>query len=268
MVPGAGGAGSLSRVPILATSVHTGNVALVVAVFLASAVEMVEALTIVVAVGATRGWRSSLEGAFAAVVVLAGAVGLLGPALVHWVPLSALRVIVGGLLLFFGVQWLRKAVLRAAGRKAQHDEDAIYARTVAELQEEPRPEGRDWVALSVSFKGVFLEGLEVVIIVLTLGTASHKLGLAAAAAAAAVLVVAVVGAIVARHLAGVPENAMKMTVGLMLVSFGTFWLGEGLGLAWPGSDLFLLVLVAAYGAAAWALVTWLSRSRQRAPRTA
>jgi len=155
-------------VPILATSVHTGNVALVVAVFLASAVEMVEALTIVVAVGATRGWRSSLEGAFAAVVVLAGAVGLLGPALVHWVPLSALRVIVGGLLLFFGVQWLRKAVLRAAGRKAQHDEDAIYARTVAELQEEPRPEGRDWVALSVSFKGVFLEGLEVVIIVLTL----------------------------------------------------------------------------------------------------
>ena len=151
-----------------------------VAVFLASAVEMVEALTIVLAVGVTRGWRSAFEGVAAALVVLAALVAVFGPALVHYVPLSALRLVVGGLLLVFGLQWLRKAVLRAAGLKAKHDEDAIYAEQVAELSEAPRPSGRDATAFTVAFKGVFLEGLEVVVIVLTLGTTSHRLGLAAA----------------------------------------------------------------------------------------
>ncbi|HMD46383.1 MAG TPA: hypothetical protein VKG43_09495 [Acidimicrobiales bacterium] len=244
-----------------ASTVHTGNLVLVVAVFLASAVEMVEALTIVLAVGATRGWRSALEGMVVAVVALAAIVAVFGPAIVHWVPISTLRIIVGGLLLYFGVGWLRKAILRASGRKAKHDEDAIYARTVAELSAEPERPGRDWTGFAVSFKGVFLEGIEVIIIVLTLGGAAHDIGLAALGALAAVLVVAVAGLVVARQLSGVPENAMKMTVGIMLVSFGTFWLGEGLGLHWPGSDLFVLALVAAYGAITWLLVTLLRRNR-------
>jgi uncharacterized membrane protein len=241
------------------TVTSSGPVVLVVAVFLASSVEMVEALTIVLAVGVTRGWRSALEGVVAALVTLAALVALLGPALVHFVPLSALRLVVGGLLLIFGLQWLRKAVLRAAGLKAKHDEDAIFAEQVAELTAAPPSEGRDATGFVVAFKGVFLEGLEVVVIVLTLGTTSHHLGLAAAAAAAAVVVVLVAGLIVARQLSRVPENAMKMGVGLMLVSFGTFWSGEGVGVHWPGADLAIPVLVAVYGAVAWALVALLDR---------
>jgi uncharacterized membrane protein len=239
---------------MIATTVHSGNVVLVAAVFFASAVEMVEALTIVLAVGVTRGWRSAIEGVVAALAVLAALVVVLGPALVHYVPLSVLRLVVGGLLLVFGLQWLRKAVLRAAGLKAKHDEDAIFAMQVEELAGPAGPPGRDPAAFTVAFKGVFLEGLEVVVVVITLGTTSNNLGLAAAAAAAAVLVVAIVGLIVARQLSAVPENALKMGVGLMLVSFGTFWSGEGVGVHWPGSDLAIPVLVAVYGAVTWLLV--------------
>jgi len=248
-------------VTLLATSGPTGSLVLVTAVFLASAVEMVEALTIVLAVGVTRGWRSALEGAAVALAVLAALVILVGPPLVHYVPLSALRLVVGGLLLVFGLQWLRKAVLRAAGLKAKHDEDAIFAEHVAELEASPAATGRDATAFTVAFKGVFLEGLEVVVIVITLGSTSHpsRLGLAAAAAAAAALVVGVVGLIVHRQLSGVPENAMKMGVGLMLVSFGTFWSAEGVHVSWPGSDLAIPVLVACYGLVAWLLVTALRR---------
>lgn len=232
-------------------SVHTSDGVLAAAVFLACAVEMVEALTIVVAVGATRGWRWSIGGAVGAVILLGAVVAVVGLPIVHWVPLDVLRVVIGLLLLAFGGQWLRKAVLRSAGRKAKHDEDRIYATTVEELSGVSCPQGRDWVAFGVSFKGVLLEGTEVVVIVLTLGTAAHRVGLAAAAAGVAVVVVGVVGAIVARQLSGVPENAMKMIVGVMLVSFGTFWTGEGLGLRWPGTDLFLLALVTFYGLSAW-----------------
>jgi Ca2+/H+ antiporter, TMEM165/GDT1 family len=236
--------------------VHSATVVLLASVFLASTVEMVEALTIVVAVGVTRGWRSALEGAGAAVAVLAALVAAIGPALVHYVPLSALRIVVGGLLLVYGLQWLRKAVLRAAGLKAKHDEDAIFTEQVAELSARHRASSRrDAAAFAVAFKGVFLEGLEVVVIVLTLGVADHRLALAAAGAGAAVVVVAVVGAIVSRQLAGVPENALKMAVGLMLVSFGTFWAGEGVGVRWPGSELALPVLVAVYAVVAWATVS-------------
>jgi uncharacterized membrane protein len=208
----------------------------------------------VLAVGVTRGWKSALEGVAAALVALATLVIAFGPALVHWVPLSALRLVVGGLLLVFGLQWLRKAILRSSGLKAKHDEDAIYAEQVAELSAAPRPCGRDATAFTVAFKGVFLEGLEVVVIVITLGSTSHRLGLASLAAAAAVAVVVVVGLIVHRQLSGVPENAMKMGVGLMLVSFGTFWSAEGVHATWPGSDLAIPVLVAFYGLAAWLLV--------------
>ena len=239
---------------LIASTQATGATVLVVAVFLASTVEMVEALTIVLAVGVTRGWRSALEGVAVALVVLGALVVAFGPALVHYVPLSALRLVVGALLLVFGLQWLRKAVLRAAGLKAKHDEDAIFAEQVAELSDGAVTTGRDMTAFTVAFKGVFLEGLEVVVIVLTLGTTSHRLGLAAVSAAAAVVLVTVVGLVVHRQLSGVPENAMKMGVGLMLVSFGTFWAGEGVHVSWPGSDLAVPVLVAGYGLVAWLLV--------------
>ena len=171
---------------------------LVAAVFLASAVEMVEALTIVLAVGVTRGWRSAARGGGGRPGRPGRPGGGLGPALVHYVPLSALRLVVGALLLVFGLQWLRKAVLRAAGLKAKHDEDAIFAEQVAELSDGGRRRpGRDATAFTVAFKGVFLEGLEVVVIVLTLGTTVAPAGLAAVAAAAAVVVVGVVGLVVA-----------------------------------------------------------------------
>jgi len=221
---------------------------LVAAVFLASLVEMVEALTIVVAVGHTRGWRSAFEGTALALAALGALVGLFGPALIH-VPLTTLRLLVGGVLLVFGLQWLRKAILRSSGLKAKHDEDAIYRDTVAEL-EAVDPSRRDRVAFVMAFKGVFLEGLEVVVTVLTLGTSAHRLGLAVVTALAAVALVVVVGFVVASQLSSVPENAMKMTVGVMLVSYGTFWVGEGLHLSWPGNDSMLLGLVALYATVA------------------
>jgi uncharacterized membrane protein len=245
-------------------NVNSSAIVLIVAVFLASAVEMVEALTIVVAAGIGRGWRSALEGAAAAIVVLGVVVAAVGPAIVHWVPLGSLRVVVGGILLVFGLQWLRKAVLRASGYKAKHDEDAIFARTVKEIARDgSAPAGRDSIGFSVAFKGVFLEGVEVVIIVLTLGTTDHNLGLAALSAAGAALIIAGVGVVVTRQLAGVPENAMKMGVGLMLVSFGTFWSGEGLEVHWPGSDLAIPVLLGVYAAATYIVVRALRAQRQR-----
>ena len=249
----------------------SSDITLAVAVFLASAVESVEALTIIVAAGVSRGWRSALEGTAAALGVLIVLVGALGPALVHLVPIAALRTVVGTLLLVFGLQWLRKAVLRAVGLKAKHDEDAIFRQHVDSLSAGDQPgmpgagtrPGRDATGFVVAFKGAFLEGLEVAIIVLGLGGGDHQLGLASAAAGAAILVVAAVGLVVARQLAGVPENAMKITVGLMLVSFGTFWAGEGLGVRWPGSDLAIPVLVGTYAVVTWALVQ-LSRPRRPA----
>jgi Ca2+/H+ antiporter, TMEM165/GDT1 family len=251
---------------MIATATSGGSVVLVSAVFLASAVEMVEALTIVLAVGVTKGWRSALEGACAALATLTVLVLLLGPALVHLVPLQTLRLVVGGLLLVFGLQWLRKAILRASGLKAKHDEDAIFDEQVAELSATGSADnGRDSAGFLVAFKGVFLEGLEVVVVVVTLGSTSHNLGLAAAAAAAAVVVVALAGLVVARQLSSVPENAMKMAVGLMLVSFGSFWSGEGVGVHWPGSDLAIPVLVGLYGLATWATVAVLKRSGAERP---
>ena len=220
----------------------TSAVVLVLAVFGASAVEMVEALTIVLAAGVSRGWRSAFEGAAVAAVVLAVLVAAIGVPLVHLVPLKALRVVIGGLLLVLGLNWLRKAILRASGHKALHDEDAVYAETVSSLSASKPGASRDAAGFTVAFKGVFLEGLEVALIVLTLGSSSRHLALAAVAAAAALPVVAVIGAVVGRQLSEVPENAMKMGVGIMLTSFGVFWIGEGAGLRWPGSDLFLLAL--------------------------
>jgi Ca2+/H+ antiporter, TMEM165/GDT1 family len=237
------------------------------AVFVASLVEAVEALTIVLASGFTRGWRSTLEGMGAALLALTVLVAVFGPALVRLVPLDVLRTAVGTLLLIFGLQWLRKAILRATGYRAIHDEDAIYREEVEMLSLASKSTtGRDATAFTVSFKGVFLEGLEVVVIVLTVGAPSGRLDLAALAAAAAVLVVAVAGLIVHRRLANVPENAMKMVVGIILTSFGTFWLAEGAGLGWPGSDLAILGLAAFYGAVTFVAVVGL-RQRGTLPET-
>ncbi len=236
---------------LISSAVSSNVIVLVGAVFLASTVEMVEALTIVVAVGHTQGWRSALEGSAVAVLTLGALVAIVGPALVHF-PISTLRLIVGGVLLIFGLQWLRKAILRACGLKAKHDEDAIYQKTVEELEEGEPNLRRSRVAFVLAFKGVFLEGLEVVIIVITLGTSARRLGLAAIAALSALVIVGVVGVIVARQLSKVPENALKMTVGILLVSYGTFFAGEGLKVRWPGGDTTLVLLVALY-----ALVTWL-----------
>jgi uncharacterized membrane protein len=247
---------------VIATTVSTSVVVLVGAVFLASAVEMVEALTIVLAVGHTRGWRSALEGTVVALAALGALVGAFGPALVH-VPLSVLRVVVGAVLLIFGMQWLRKAILRAAGLKARHDEDEIYAEAVAELRALGASAERDRVAFVMAFKGVFLEGLEVVITVLTLGTSAHRLGLAVVVAAIAVVAVGAVGVGVSRQLSRVPENAMKMAVGILLTSYGTFWSGEGLKVHWPDGDVMLVVLVALYLAATWAMVALLRRGAPR-----
>ncbi len=234
---------------------------LFIAVFLASAVEAVEALTIVLASGTTRGWKSTFQGAAAALATLSVLVIAFGPALVHYVPIKTLRIVVGGLLLIYGLQWLRKAILRQAGFKAKHDEDRIYKEKVEELSKVPKAVGYDSIAFTVSFKGVFLEGLEVVIIVLTLGTSAHQIGLAAMSALAAVLVVSGIGALVSKQLSKVPENTMKMGVGLMLISFGTFWSGEGLGVKWPGSDLSIIWLILLYGVASGLIITYSSYLR-------
>jgi uncharacterized membrane protein len=218
---------------------------LVVSVFLACAVEAVEALTIVLAVGTTRSWRSALTGTGAAVLALAGTTAIVGPGLTS-LPIDTLRLIVGGLLLVFGLQWLRKAILRAAGLKATHDEDEVFREQVATASAADLPgAGLDPYSFVIAFKGVLLEGLEVVFIALTFGANQHRVGLAALAAAAAVVLVAVVGFAVRSPLSRVPENAMKFSVGVMLTSFGIFWGTEGAGADWPGGDAALLVLVPA-----------------------
>ncbi len=232
---------------------------LVLTAFLASAVEMVEALTIVLAVGLTRGWRIALTGALVALAALGIIVVALGPRLVDWVPLRALQVLVGALLLIFGMQWLRKAILRASGHKDKHDEDAIFLREVNQLSGESTPVGFDWKGFVVAFKGVFLEGLEVAFIVLTFGTNEGRFGPSIAGAVLAFVLVALVGVVIHRPLSRVPENAIKFAVGLALVTFGTFWGGEGLGLDWVLGDAMLLVLLAFYGAVAAVLAWFMKR---------
>jgi uncharacterized membrane protein len=217
---------------------------LVVSVFLACAVEAVEALTIVMAVGQTRSWPSALAGAGAAALALGVVVAVGGTAITH-VPLDTLRVVVGVLLLLFGLQWLRKAILRAAGRKALHDELGEYEHEVDAAREAGRPAGRwDPYSFAVAGKGVLLEGFEVAIIVITFGANQHRIGLAALAAGLAVVAVVAAGVAVRAPLARVPENTMKFAVGVMLCSFGIFWTAEGAGFEWPGGDAFLLVLIA------------------------
>ena len=239
------------------------DVFLVLSAFLASAVEFVEALTIVLAAGLTRGWRSSLFGLAAATVVLAVIVAVLGPAL-KLIPIDVLRLVVGALLLAFGLQWLRKAILRASGYKALHDEDAIFAEEAeaARAAGSETRAGVDWYGFTLSFKGVLLEGLEVAFIVITFGSAQGNIPLAALGAAIALVLVAVVGVVVRAPLARVPENTMKFAVGVMLTTFGIFWSTEGVGAHWPGGDIALLFVLAWVIVVSWVSVTMLRRQRR------
>jgi uncharacterized membrane protein len=216
---------------------------LAVSVFLACAVEAVEALTIVMAVGHSRSWRSAMGGVGAATAVLVVIVAVLGAALTS-LPIHALRIAVGALLLLFGLQWLRKAVLRAAGLKALHDERSIYEHELLAAQEAARAAGAwDAYSFAIAFKGVLIEGLEVALIVITFGANQHRTGLAAAAAGLAVAAVVAAGFAVRAPLARVPENTMKFAVGVMLCSYGIFWVAEGFGVGWPGGDAILFAIV-------------------------
>jgi uncharacterized membrane protein len=229
--------------------IATGAIFLIVSSFLASTVEMVEALTIVLAVGVGRQWRSTLIGVAAALVALAVVIAALGPALAL-IPIDALRVVVGTLLLIFGLQWLRKAILRASGHLALHDEDAIYRRELAASRASgvTNQATMDWYAFTLAFKGVFLEGLEVAFIVLTFGAnaaadGTGSIQLAAVGAAVALVLVTVAGLVVRGPLSRVPENTMKFVVGTMLTTFGIFWGSEGVGVGWPGQDAAILAIV-------------------------
>ena len=222
---------------------NAAELGLSVSVFLACAVEAVEALTIVMAVGTARGWRSALAGVGAATLALAAIVVALGAALTS-LPLDELRILIGVLLLLFGLQWLRKAVLRAAGLKALHDERQAYDHESEAARTARRSLGAfDAYSFAVSFKGVLLEGLEVALIVVTFGANQHRIALAAAAAGVAVAVVIAGGFAVRAPLARVPENTMKFAVGVMLCSFGIFWAAEGAGASWPGGDASLLAII-------------------------
>jgi uncharacterized membrane protein len=240
------------------------------AAFLASAVEFVEAFTIVLVVGVTINWRSSLLGAFAAAATLAVIVATLGVALVKWVPLNDFRLVVGIILILFGLKWLKKSILRYSGLKALHDEEAIFEETMAEI----RARGETIVprfqpfGVALSYKSVLLEGLEVAFIVITFGSSATSStgvnGIASAAIGAAVagILVIVAGAIIQAPLTKVPENTLKFIVGIMLTSFGTFWAAEGLGFEWPLSDAFIPILIVLYLLASYGLVTWLKWNKQ------
>jgi len=240
------------------------DVGLFVAAFLATAVEGVEAVTIVLAAGLARGWRSALAGSAAGLLALAVAVAALGPA-VSALPIDALRLVVGALLLIFGLQWLRKAILRAGGFRPLHDEDAVFAAELAAARAAGRRSGGiDAYGFAISFKGVLLEGLEVVFIVLAFGTNQHDVPLAAVAAAAALAIVVTAGAVAHAPLSRVPENTIKFAVGVLLTSFGMFWSAEGAGAAWPGGDLAIPALIALMLATSAALVVTLRRRLARA----
>ena len=217
------------------------------AAFLASLVEFVEALTVVLAVGTVRGWRPALAGTGLALAVLLTLVVVLGPALTR-IPLDLVQLVVGTLLLLFGMRWLRKAILRAAGVIARHDEQAAFAQETQNMQRYGRnySAGLDRVAVAAVFKIVMLEGIEVVFIVIAIGAAGQMLLPASVGALAALAVVIFLGIVVHRPLARVPENTLKFAVGVLLSAFGTFWAGEGIGVSWPGGDSALPVLIAVF----------------------
>ena len=243
--------------------------AVFVAAFLASSVEFVEAFTIVLVIGVTVNWRSSLAGAGLAVIALAVIVSILGVAIVRYVPIDTLRIVVGILLVLFGLKWIKKSLLRYGGLKALHDEEAIYEEMLAEMKKRGEaPASRvDPFGVVTSFKSVLLEGLEVAFIVITFGAQAGKLAagtgieLASLGAAIALVLVLGLGALVRAPLQKVPENTLKFVVGIMLSTFGTFWGGEGIGIKWWGNDLFLLALALFYLIVSGLIIAWI-RTRQ------
>jgi uncharacterized membrane protein len=233
------------------------------AAFLGSAVESVEALTIVLAVGLTRGWRSPLYGTVVALVSLAVLVAIFGQLIVTRVPELTLKLIIGTLIVLFGLRWLHKAVLRSAGVVAMHDENQSYQHTLSELQgAETR---QDWIGFTIALKGVFLEGLEVVFIVVAVGGTSGSLPIAVAGGLLAMVVVAAIGVIVRKPLSQVPENTLKYAVGVILASIGTFWAAEGMGAKWPLDLVSVVGIGAIYFAASRVAVMMI---RRRTPVTA
>jgi len=236
-----------SLTPVLST---------VTAAFLGSFVEVVEAFTIVLAVGVTRSWRPALLGTGLALVVLAALVLLFGP-LLALVPIHLMQYVVGVLLILFGMRWLRKAILRSVGVIALHDEEAAFSKETAELRRQAGDRRADYLAGLAAFKAVLLEGVEVVFIVIAVGTAHRQTIPAGLGALAAFVLVAAIGLMVHRPLARIPENALKFVVGLMLTSFGVFWTGEGLGAEWPGADLALVAIFVIVAVAAFVMVRWL-----------
>jgi uncharacterized membrane protein len=238
------------------------SVLLFLSAFLASGVEFVEALTIVLALGTARGWRSPLVGAGAAALALGVLIAVLGPALVL-VPIDALRLLVGAVLLPFGLQWLRKAILRASGYVALHDEEEAFLREREEAERAglKREAGLDWYAFTLSFKSVLLEGLEAAFIVITFGSTQRNLPLAALAGGVALVLVVVAGFALRTPLTRIPENTIKFAVGILLTTFGIFWGAEGTGVSWPGDELALLGILAFVSSSAFVLVRLLRARR-------
>ena len=241
------------------------NIILILSVFLASIVEAVEALTIVLAVGTTRGWRSTWYGVVAAILTLSLFVSILGPALTL-IPINALRLVVGGLLLIFGLQWLRKAVLRASGFKPLHDEVVIFTKFKNEAKKVKKYDRKgiidDWYSFTIAFKSVLLEGLEIAFIVLTFGVNQGSISLAILAAVIAIFTVVIVGFKVHRPLSKLPENSLKFVVGIMLTSFGIFWGAEGAGVHWPGSDFALFGIIVWISLTSTLQVKWLRQRKK------
>lgn len=243
----------------------TVNWFILVATALAAGVEFVEAFTIVLAVGVTRGWRSALLGAVSALVVLAIIVAIFGVEVLQVVPLGVLKVIIGVFLLLFGLKWLRAALLRYGGRKALRDEAAAFQREVATLRDTAGSTRRiDWSAFTTSFNGTFLEMLEAALIVIALGSAGKAMPSAIVGAVGAAAIVAVAGFLLRSPLERVPENTMKFIVGIMLTTFGSFWLGEGAGITWWHSDAVIPILIGIFLIASWVAVLWLKRTAQAA----
>jgi uncharacterized membrane protein len=232
----------------------------ILAAFFASLVECVEALTIVLAIGAVRGWRSALSGSGVALILLLAIVAALGPALTR-IPIGIMQVAIGALLLLFGMRWLRKAILRAAGVVPLHDETAAFAKETARLRAFSGSGRWDLAAAVGSFQITMLEGIEVVFIVIAIGAGGAGLLVPASlGAAAALLLVIALGLVLHRPLASIPENSLKFVVGILLAAFGTFWVGEGLGISWPGADWAILGLAIGFLLTAM-LAAWLSHQK-------
>jgi uncharacterized membrane protein len=241
----------------------TAIISTVTAAFLGSFVEVVEAFTIILAVGVSRSWRPAIIGTVLALVVLAALVIVLGP-LLELIPIGLLQFVIGTLLLLFGLRWLRKAILRSAGFIALRDEAKAFAAETDTLRRRNAERRADVLAGAAAFKAVLLEGVEVVFIVIAVGAGRGMVGYASLGAAAACLLVLIIGVAVHKPLSRVPENTLKFAVGLLLTAFGVFWTGEGLGAHWPGADLSLLGILAVVAAASLAAVRWLRSSSQQA----